>query len=71
MHPLFFQFSARWWALVTGASHVTSALRAMSREAPAAEFDDDEFDPPPDMSMQLALPLPIPCTSRTQAPKLA
>lgn len=68
MHMLFVQFSARWMALVTGASHATSALRAMSRNAPAAELDD-EFEHP----TQMPLPLPLPATHapRAQVPEPA
>lgn len=35
MHLLFAQFTMRWMALVTGAAHTTSVLRAMAHNAPS------------------------------------
>lgn len=41
MHLLFAQFTVRWLALMTGAAHATTVLRAMARHAPEADPDDD------------------------------
>ena len=35
MHPPCVQFTVRWVALMTGAAHATTALRALSRQAGA------------------------------------
>ncbi len=45
MHPLLFQFTVRWASLITGAAHTTTALRAMTREAPEADATEPIPDP--------------------------
>lgn len=41
MHLLFAQFTVRWLALMSGAAHATTALRAIARHAPEVEPDED------------------------------
>jgi len=66
MHLLFAQFTMRWMALVTGAAHTTSVLRAMARNAP---------EPPDDLVAEYELPdqqppLPAQRIAPTPRPKL-
>lgn len=70
MHLLFAQFTVRWLALMSGAAHATTALRALSRHAPEAEPDEDPAPRAADTGARRRPPLTVAKPAR-RSPKPA
>lgn len=69
MHLLLTRFTVRWLALMSGAAHATTALRALARHAPEAEPDEDLAPRTPDPSTRRrAVPAVTQRTRRSPKP---